>query len=264
MKTLYDVLEVSRWASKETITAAYQGLLRKYQQEAGFACGDGAEINARIDAVKRAYTVLVDPDKRQDYDKRLGEGAITEPVLNRRNQAMDSVPSNLMKYVLTAMAFSLPVAAAIYIALHGAITSERVATQKTTDQSERMVKIEEAAQERRLELENEHLRQQIEVLKSEQTRRAKEVDYTARERDRLLRIEESRQAVAEREIQSDRTLIDRASNRQYNNQLSQDVVDDVNRTVELNKDAAAARLGVTRQQYDSLEREKWNETSGWR
>lgn len=54
MKTLYDVLEVSRLASEATITAAYQALLRKYQHEAGFACGDGAEINARIDAVKRS------------------------------------------------------------------------------------------------------------------------------------------------------------------------------------------------------------------
>jgi len=267
MKNLYDVLEVSRVASAEAIAAAHQRLLQQLQDEAPADADSGPAggISARRDAVTRAYRVLADPGQRKEYDERLDGSTATrpEPPDGRRKWFADA-RSYVMQFIIPALVVALPLATVIYIALDRDAKSAGVATPKENGAAEPAAMIESAAQERRLELENERLKQQIEVLRLEPARRDRELEYSAQERDRLLRIEEKRQELAEKEIQADRAHIDRDSDRQYQNQTSQDIVDNLNRTVELQKDAAAARLGITRQQYNRLEQEKWREGSGSR
>jgi len=182
--------------------------------------------------------------------------------MKRLSDVFDRVPSSMLKLVIVVGVLVLPATAVIVLSLHDDAKPESVAAVVQNGDTER--ERERAAREGQLALENERLKQQIEILRLEQVRRDKELEYSAQERDRLLRIEERRQDLAEREIQADRKHIDRSSDREYVNQTSQDVINNANRTVELQKDAAAARLGITRAQYNALESEKWRESSGLR
>ena len=69
LMTLYEVLEVSEYASQETIRAAYRALTRKYHPDTDSS--DAAQ--SRFIAVQKAYEVLGDIVARRRYDRtRLG------------------------------------------------------------------------------------------------------------------------------------------------------------------------------------------------
>jgi DnaJ domain/zinc-ribbon domain len=74
-KTFYDVLEVSRAAGQATIQAAYDTLVRTYTAKA--QPGDIA-AEARLKAIKTAYSVLSSPEKKALYDQRLS--ASPQPI----------------------------------------------------------------------------------------------------------------------------------------------------------------------------------------
>jgi len=63
-RTLYEVLEVSRNASHETISAAFRSLSRRYHPD-NKETGD----EKKFKEISHAWTVLKDDIKRRDYDR---------------------------------------------------------------------------------------------------------------------------------------------------------------------------------------------------
>jgi molecular chaperone DnaJ len=75
VRDLYEVLGVSKSASKDEIKKAYRKLARKHHPDSN--PGD-AEAEERFKELQNAYDVLSDPDKRKQYDQlgtRMFEGA---------------------------------------------------------------------------------------------------------------------------------------------------------------------------------------------
>lgn len=65
--TLYDVLQISKTADAEIVTAAWKAACRKHHPDTGHGNAKKmAEINA-------AYEILKDPIKRREYDRQLRE-----------------------------------------------------------------------------------------------------------------------------------------------------------------------------------------------
>lgn len=63
--TLYDVLQVTEFASPEIIRAAYLALVKKYHPD---ICGDDPKAAEKMKIINTAYEVLSDPNKREWYD----------------------------------------------------------------------------------------------------------------------------------------------------------------------------------------------------
>ena len=79
METLYDILEVSRKASKEVIEKAYKTLAKKYHPDLQTA--ENKEIaEKRMKEINEAYDVLSDEQKRKEYDEKL------EAEMNAKNK----------------------------------------------------------------------------------------------------------------------------------------------------------------------------------
>lgn len=70
-KSHYHVLQVSREATVQEITAAYRALARRYHPDRNPA----ADAKARMQAINEAYAVLRDPARRQRYDATLEPAA---------------------------------------------------------------------------------------------------------------------------------------------------------------------------------------------
>ena len=72
MKNLYDVLEVSKFASKEIIEKAYKTLAKRYhpdlQEES-----NKKQAEEMMKQINEAYSILSDEQKRKEYDHRLEE-----------------------------------------------------------------------------------------------------------------------------------------------------------------------------------------------
>jgi len=66
-KTAYDYLEVSVYASQETISAAFQSLGRRFHPD-NQATGDAE----RFKTISAAYTILKDPVRRKKYNRTIG------------------------------------------------------------------------------------------------------------------------------------------------------------------------------------------------
>lgn len=70
MKTLYDVLQVSRNADPETIKAARNSLVQHYHPE---KTTNNPDVEKHLKDINRAYEILSDPAKRAGYDAALEE-----------------------------------------------------------------------------------------------------------------------------------------------------------------------------------------------
>ena len=68
MITYYEILEVSRMASKEVITKAYKVLVRKYHPDLEQDEGKKEEAKEKIVRINEAYETLSDDEKRKKYD----------------------------------------------------------------------------------------------------------------------------------------------------------------------------------------------------
>lgn len=90
METLYDVLEVSRKASKEVIEKAYKTLAKKYHPDMQTP-ENRAKAEEMMKKINEAYSVLSDEQKRQKYDERL---EVEEQKNNTNNNSSYSANSN--------------------------------------------------------------------------------------------------------------------------------------------------------------------------
>jgi chaperone protein DnaJ len=68
MITYYEILEVSRMASKEVITKAYKVLVRKYHPDLEQDEGKKEEAKEKMVRINEAYETLSDDKKRKKYD----------------------------------------------------------------------------------------------------------------------------------------------------------------------------------------------------
>jgi DnaJ-domain-containing protein 1 len=66
---LYRILEVSPYASTETITAAYRSLAIKFHPDRH---PDNPRAASRMQSINVAYTTLKDKVKRSEYDRKAG------------------------------------------------------------------------------------------------------------------------------------------------------------------------------------------------
>ena len=71
MITYYEILEVSRVASKEVITKAYKVLVRKYHPDLEQDEGKKEEAKEKMVRINEAYETLSDDEKRKKYDDKI-------------------------------------------------------------------------------------------------------------------------------------------------------------------------------------------------
>lgn len=70
--TLYDVLEVSPYASPEVIKAAYRQLALKYHPDRQPSAQARTHAEERMKQINAAYAILSDPVRRREYDRQIG------------------------------------------------------------------------------------------------------------------------------------------------------------------------------------------------
>ena len=72
MKTLYDLLEVSRYASNEVIEKAYKILAKKYHPD--LQSEENKKIaEEKMKKINLAYETLINEEKRKKYDAELAK-----------------------------------------------------------------------------------------------------------------------------------------------------------------------------------------------
>lgn len=75
-KNFYELLGVSRTATEEEIKRAYFNLARKYHPDRfNQQVKDTSLINEIFNSLTNAYRILIDPQKRKQYDSQLGSGS---------------------------------------------------------------------------------------------------------------------------------------------------------------------------------------------
>jgi len=119
------------------------------------------------------------------------------------------------------------------------------------DEIDPRIELERAAQARedkRLEYDANFQQQRIDLLRLEQQRKMMELQYSSHAQNRALRMDERKVDLLESEVNADR---------QYTKEIQNDEriqrnISNIQQTIDIRKDAEAARLGVTRQQYDVI------------
>ncbi len=76
-RTFYDTLMLNPKADRELITVAYRHLAKRYHPDKDLS----SEAAARMVELNEAYAVLSDPDKRAEYDRRIGLAEAAGPAL---------------------------------------------------------------------------------------------------------------------------------------------------------------------------------------
>ena len=90
METLYDILEVSKKASKEVIDKAYKTLAKKHHPDLQSA-ENRAYAEEMMKKINEAYDILSDEEKRSAYDRKLEEQAIPSENINYSNQNQNNM-----------------------------------------------------------------------------------------------------------------------------------------------------------------------------
>ena len=92
MITYYEILEVSRMASKEVITKAYKVLVRKYHPDLEQDEGKKEEAKEKMVRINEAYETLSDDEKRKKYDDTI---AILEKEKKKQQGKTQNVNTNV-------------------------------------------------------------------------------------------------------------------------------------------------------------------------
>lgn len=88
MSNYYDILEVSEKASKEVIEKAYKALAKKYHPDLNI--DNKKEAEAKMKELNEAYEVLIDDNKRANYDNILNK----KREIQRRKEEYSAKSSN--------------------------------------------------------------------------------------------------------------------------------------------------------------------------
>ena len=217
-KTLYEVLHVSRTASAEVITSAYEARLRAF--------GDSAapEVIAEKGIVRDAHAILSDPIRRKLYDEKLREEAIR--AMARGTDAAPRAPASAT-LAAEAASSSSPLGLLIGVAVVLAVCVAGAWTYFGHKHAVEAARLEEArlAEQKRLQEEvAQRERENSEWAKAQQEQRQKEAEMRRwemqRDRDRAMAqhqtdqwsrqraMEERMKADAERRAQYDRQRIE--------------------------------------------------------
>ena len=92
MITYYEILEVSRMASKEVITKAYKVLVRKYHPDLEQDEGKKEEAKEKMVRINEAYETLSDDEKRKKYDDTI---AVLEKEKKKQQGKTQNVNTNV-------------------------------------------------------------------------------------------------------------------------------------------------------------------------
>ncbi len=80
MEDYYELLEISRNASKEVIEKAYKALIRKYHPDLATA-ENKLDYEEKLKKINIAYETIIDDYKRAEYDARLKEYEMQNTVI---------------------------------------------------------------------------------------------------------------------------------------------------------------------------------------
>lgn len=67
----YDVLDITRDATKQDVTKAYRALARKFHPDMAKTTADKEVFTEKFRAIANAYEILRDDETREDYDRML-------------------------------------------------------------------------------------------------------------------------------------------------------------------------------------------------
>lgn len=87
MNNLYDVLNVSRDATQDDIKKAYKKLAMLYHPDKCKVEDNKTEYEEKFKTINEAYSVLNDPQKRQNYD----QFGVAEPHMGGQGMSMDDI-----------------------------------------------------------------------------------------------------------------------------------------------------------------------------
>lgn len=99
--TLYDILQVSPSANRDTIVDAYKGLHSKLAAHINGIDGTDPGTLDRMTALREAFSILADPERRRDYDRQLAKMRREGPA------SLDKTPPARLKSVLLIATISL-------------------------------------------------------------------------------------------------------------------------------------------------------------
>lgn len=90
MTTYYEILEVSRTASKEVITKAYKVLVRKYHPDLEQDETKKEEMKQKMVKINEAYEILSDEEKRKKYDEKISMLEESERLEEERKRSFQN------------------------------------------------------------------------------------------------------------------------------------------------------------------------------
>lgn len=105
MNNFYEILEVSEKASVEVIDRAYRVLAKKYHPDV--QVDNKKESEEKMKQINEAYETLINPAKREEYDKKLEkdrtkeQNKIEKQEINQENQQKQNTSTNMKYTVVT-------------------------------------------------------------------------------------------------------------------------------------------------------------------
>ncbi len=108
--TLYEILDIDIEASKTEINSAYTRLLSQYSLDA--ARGDKEAASKKINDIKYAKKILIDPESRKSYDAGLQSdislnNTAAKVNLKKEPRKLDAMPSSVTDAELDHVASDL-------------------------------------------------------------------------------------------------------------------------------------------------------------
>lgn len=93
METLYDILEVSKKASKEIIEKAYKTLAKKYHPD----LQNNSNSQNKMQQINEAYEILSNDFKRREYDEKIQKQSVSVEEYNKIIQENNRLKQDLQK-----------------------------------------------------------------------------------------------------------------------------------------------------------------------
>jgi flagellar biosynthesis GTPase FlhF len=217
-RTLYEVLQITRAASPEIISSAYEGRLR--------SLGDSAapEVLAERQLIRDAHSILTDPVRRKLYDDKLREQAMRAAGSGGDVTAVRSRMSTpaVEPSESSPLGWMIGIAVLAAVAIGGAWV---YLSHKQAVEAQRMEEARQAEQARQRETEAQRQRENMEWAKAEYEKRQKDMEFqkweAQRQRDRIQIQHEQQQNARQQAAAEQRAAMDRQRQEQENLRRSQ-------------------------------------------